>query len=102
GRRGVSLQDAARDVRLRALAALARAHGAGKVALGHQADDQAETVLYRIVRGTGVAGLTGIPYRRDVSAGGAGAITLVRPLLDVTRAQILRYLRLRSIPFVDD
>lgn len=102
GRRGASVQDAARDARLRALAALARAHGAGKVATGHQADDQAETVLYRIVRGTGVAGLTGIPYQRDVSARGAGAITLVRPLLDVTRAQILRYLRLRSIPFVED
>jgi tRNA(Ile)-lysidine synthase len=102
GRRGASVQDAARDARLRALAALARAHGASKVALGHQADDQAETVLYRIVRGTGVAGLAGIPYRRDVATRGAGAITLIRPLLDVTRAQILRYLRPRSIPFVDD
>src|SRR5262245_17377924 len=93
GRRGASLQDAARDARLGALAALARAHGANRVALGHQADDQAETVLYRIVRGTGVAGLRGIPYRRDV---------FIRPLLDVTRAQILRYLRRRSIPFVED
>src|SRR5678815_2977142 len=73
GRRGASLQDAARDARLRALAALARAHGARRVALGHQADDQAETVLYRIVRGTGVAGLAGIPYARDV---------FIRPLLD--------------------
>jgi tRNA(Ile)-lysidine synthase len=93
GRRGASLQDAARDARLRALTALARARGANRVALGHQADDQAETVLYRIVRGTGIAGLAGIPYRRDI---------FVRPLLDVTRAQILRYLRRRSIAFVDD
>ena len=67
--------------------------GRHRVALGHQADDQAETVLYRIVRGTGIAGLAGIPYRRDI---------FVRPLLDVTRAQILRYLRRRSIAFVDD
>ena len=93
GAAGASLQDAARDARLRALGELARAHGADRVALGHQADDQAETVLYRIIRGTGVAGLAGIPYRRDV---------FVRPLLDVTRAQILRYLRRRSIPFVED
>src|SRR5262245_8333641 len=49
-RRGLSLQDAAREVRLGALAALARRHGATRVALGHQADDQAETILYRIVR----------------------------------------------------
>jgi tRNA(Ile)-lysidine synthase len=93
GRRGVSVQDAAREVRLRALAALAAEHGANRVALGHQADDQAETVLHRIVRGTGIAGLAGIPYRREM---------FIRPLLDVTRAQILRYLRRRSIPFVED
>lgn len=92
-RRGASLQDAARDARLRALDDLASAHGADRVALGHQADDQAETVLYRIIRGTGVGGLAGIPHRRDV---------FVRPLLDVTRAQIVRYLRRRSIPFVED
>jgi tRNA(Ile)-lysidine synthase len=92
-RRGLSLQDAARDVRLGALEALARRRGAHRVALGHQADDQAETVLYRIVRGTGVAGLAGIPYRRDV---------FIRPLLDVTREQILRYLTRRSIPFAED
>ena len=69
------------------LEAHGEAYRLDRVALGHQADDQAETVLYRIVRGTGVAGLAGIPYRRD---------PFVRPLLDVTRAQILRYLRRRS------
>jgi len=92
-RGGASLQDAARRVRLGALAALAVERGAAKVALGHQADDQAETVLYRIVRGTGLVGLRGIPYRR---------MPFVRPLLDVSRAEILRYLRRRSIPFVED
>ena len=92
-RSGASLQDAARRVRLEALAALAAEHGAARVALGHQADDQAETVLYRILRGTGLAGLRGIPYLRA---------PFVRPLLDVRRAEVLRYLRRRSIPFVDD
>jgi tRNA(Ile)-lysidine synthase len=92
-RRGAGLQDAARGARLGALAALANERGASRVALGHQADDQAETVLFRIVRGTGLAGLQGIPYRRD---------PFVRPLLDVSRAEILRYLRRRSIPFVED
>ena len=88
-----SLQDAARRARLGALAALAAERGAARVALGHNADDQAETVLFRIVRGTGLRGLAGIPYRRD---------PFVRPLLDVRRAEIERYLARRSIPFVRD
>jgi tRNA(Ile)-lysidine synthase len=93
-RRGrASLQDAARRVRLAALQDLAQRVGASRVALGHQADDQAETVLFRIVRGTGLAGLAGIPYRRGL---------FIRPLLDVTRAEIARYLKRRSLPFVED
>jgi tRNA(Ile)-lysidine synthetase-like protein len=88
-----SLQDAARRARLGGLAALAVERGARRVALGHNADDQAETVLFRIVRGTGLRGLRGIPYRRD---------PFVRPLLDVPRAEIERYLARRSIPFATD
>ncbi len=87
-----SLQDAARRVRLGALEELAARRGA-RVALAHQADDQAETVLFRIVRGTGLAGLRGIPYRRD---------PFIRPLLDVTRAEVARYVARHALPFVDD
>jgi tRNA(Ile)-lysidine synthase len=93
GRRRAGLQDAARRARLGALAALAAERGARRIALGHQADDQAETVLFRIVRGTGLRGLGGIPYVRG---------PFVRPLLDLRRAQILRYLGRRSISFVED
>ncbi|HEY4394193.1 MAG TPA: tRNA lysidine(34) synthetase TilS [Polyangia bacterium] len=93
GKRGPSWQDAARRARLAVLEALAVERRAQRIALGHQADDQAETVLFRIVRGTGLAGLAGIPYRRG---------PFIRPLLDVRRAEVLRYLRRRSIPFVDD
>jgi tRNA(Ile)-lysidine synthase len=93
GKRGPSWQDAARRARLAALEALATERGAARIALGHQADDQAETVLFRIVRGTGLAGLAGIPYRRG---------PFIRPLLDVRRAEVLRYLRRRSIPFIED
>jgi tRNA(Ile)-lysidine synthetase-like protein len=88
-----SLQDAARRARLAALAQLATERGARRIALGHHADDQAETVLFRIVRGTGLRGLAGIPYRRD---------PFVRPLLDLRRAEILRYLARRSIPYATD
>lgn len=89
----VSWQQAARDARLAALQDVARRLNCTRVALGHNADDQAETVLFRIVRGTGVAGLAGIPYRRDL---------FVRPLLDVRRAQILAFLAKRKIPYVTD
>jgi len=88
-----SLQDAARRARLSALAQLAGERGARRIALGHHADDQAETVLFRIVRGTGLRGLAGIPYRRD---------PFVRPLLDVRRPEILQYLARRSIPYATD
>jgi len=93
GGRPAGLQEAARRVRLEALARHAAARGCRRVALGHQADDQEETVLFRIVRGTGLRGLSGIPYLRDPFA---------RPLLDVTRLQILAYLRRRSLPFARD
>jgi tRNA(Ile)-lysidine synthase len=89
----VSLQDAARRARLGALQALASLHGCDRVALGHTADDQAETILFRIIRGTGVSGLRGIPYQRGV---------LVRPLLDVRRAEVLRFLERRQISYATD
>ncbi len=89
----VSTQEAARVVRLAALEEAAARLGCAKVALGHTADDQAETVLFRIVRGTGIAGLGGIPYRRG---------SFVRPLLDVRRAQILAFLAKRKIEFFTD
>jgi tRNA(Ile)-lysidine synthase len=89
----VSWQQAAREARLSALQEVAQRLNCTRIALGHNADDQAETVLFRIVRGTGVAGLAGIPYRRD---------PFVRPLLDVRRSQILAFLAKRKIPYVTD
>jgi tRNA(Ile)-lysidine synthase len=89
----VSTQEAARVVRLAALQETATRLDCNKVALGHTADDQAETVLFRILRGTGLAGLAGIPYQRE---------PFVRPLLDVRRAELLGYLAKRKIAFVSD
>lgn len=90
---GVSVQEAARRVRLAALAAEAERSGCQHVALGHTADDQAETLLFRIVRGTGVHGLRGIPYQRP---------PFIRPLLDVRRAEVLAFLRRRRVSWVED
>ena len=89
----VSLQEAARNVRLKALQETAARLGCALVALGHTADDQAETVLFRIVRGTGLSGLGGIPYQRGI---------LIRPLLDVRRKGIMAFLAKRRIPFIED
>lgn len=81
-RRGTgSLEAAARAVRYRFLTGVARERGAALVAVGHTSDDQAETVLLRLLRGSGLAGLAGIPRRRRLADG----VTLVRPLLRVTR-----------------
>jgi tRNA(Ile)-lysidine synthase len=89
----VSWQEAARNVRLAALQDAAARLGCAHVALGHTADDQAETVLFRIVRGTGIGGLAGIPYRRGI---------FIRPLLDVRRKGIIAFLAKRRIPFIED
>jgi tRNA(Ile)-lysidine synthase len=79
---------ALRRARYRFLRETARRVGARYVATGHTADDQAETVLQRIVRGTGIAGLAGIRPHRQLVPG----VALVRPLLDITRRQVQDYL----------
>jgi tRNA(Ile)-lysidine synthase len=88
-RRGAGLEETARAVRYDWLASVARETGAAWVATGHTADDQAETVLHRLLRGAGLRGLSGIPRRRPLAAN----ITLVRLLLPVRRAEVLAYLR---------
>jgi tRNA(Ile)-lysidine synthase len=76
------------------LARAARAHGCDAIALGHTADDQAETVLLRIVRGTGVRGLAAMRARNG---------RVVRPLLFARRAEVLAYLKERKLrPRVDE
>jgi tRNA(Ile)-lysidine synthase len=87
-RAGTGLEDAARGARHAALERAADAAGARWILLGHTASDQAETVLGRLLRGAGPAGLAGIPRVRG---------RLVRPLLDVTRAEVLAYVAARGL-----
>jgi tRNA(Ile)-lysidine synthase len=85
---GDNLEGTARKLRYAWLAGIGRNTGIRVVATGHTADDQAETVLHRLLRGSGFKGLSGIAARRTLSKG----IDVVRPLLGVTRSEVLAYL----------
>ena len=90
--RRLSLEEAARDVRFAFLARVVKEQRADAIALGHTADDQAETVLMRILRGTGITGLRGMESRsRRVIAG--AEVVLLRPLLSVDRRTTEEYCR---------
>jgi tRNA(Ile)-lysidine synthase len=93
--KGANLEATARRLRYQWLAETALQVGARWVATGHTADDQAETVLHRLLRGSGLAGLRGIAARREAAPG----VGLVRPLLQITRAEILAYLNALGHPF---
>lgn len=91
--RRVSVEQAGHHVRHAFFARAAAELGAGRVALGHTIDDQAETVLLRLIRGAGAAGLSGMRPRAGI---------VVRPLLGVGRAELRRYLEDGGIPFRED
>ncbi|HEX2477461.1 MAG TPA: tRNA lysidine(34) synthetase TilS [Lacipirellulaceae bacterium] len=87
-RQGDGWEAAARTARYGFLLRIAERLGARFVAVAHTADDQVETVLHRILRGTGLAGLAGIRPSRPLSP----SVALVRPLLGTTRREVLAYL----------
>ena len=88
----------ARRARYSWLAEVAQTRGASALAAGHTRDDQAETILHRILRGTGPRGLAGMPARRRL----AGAIDLVRPFLETSRSEIRAYLDAIGQGYRDD
>jgi tRNA(Ile)-lysidine synthase len=116
---GENLESTARRIRYEFFAEVAAETGASWIATGHTADDQAETVLHRIIRGTGIQGLRGIAGVRRQETGDRGQETdepdpvlppvichlspaLVCPFLAVTRAEILAYLTVLNQPFRED
>ena len=94
-RTGESIETASRCKRYELLQQVAEQHGVGYVATAHTADDQVETILQRIVRGTGLSGLSGMPRVRALGQ----AVTLMRPLLDFHRADLVDYLISLEQPF---
>jgi tRNA(Ile)-lysidine synthase len=87
------LEDAGRELRYAALVEAAEKLRADKAATGHQLDDQAETVLLHMLRGTRLSALGGIPPKRPLSP----KLLLVRPLLPITRLEVLEYLKLHGL-----
>ena len=87
-----SLEEIARNLRLGFLCKVAKKIKADKIALGHNLDDQAETILMRILRGTGLLGLSGILPKREISG-----CEVIRPLIETKRKEIERYLKKKKI-----
>ena len=98
GVRGEGIEGRARRLRYEFFAAIAREQAARFVVVAHTADDQAETILHRALRGTGLAGLAGMASARELSDG----VALVRPLLAVPRGVVRAYLGSRGQCWAED
>lgn len=90
---GLSRQEAGRDLRYKAFDEAAAELGASKIALAHNADDQAETIFMRLIRGSGPKGLGGIPPKRG---------RIIRPLIETERSLIEQFLTHENISSVTD
>ncbi|WP_132253514.1 tRNA lysidine(34) synthetase TilS [Methylobacterium segetis] len=97
-RPAAGVQAAARAARYRLLAGLAREVGADRILTGHTLDDQAETVLMRLIAGSGLAGLSGMRVERDLAPG----LRLVRPFLAIPKADLVAWCEARGIGFLRD
>jgi tRNA(Ile)-lysidine synthase len=91
--KGLSIQHAGRDLRYGFFEEVADGHGFNKIALAHNQDDQAETFLLRMIKGTGIRGLSSIPVKRG---------RIIRPFLYIYRSEIEDYAKKNSIAFVHD
>jgi len=89
----LSLEDAARTLRYKFFNQVMNKHYATKIATAHTMDDQAETVLMRLLRGSGSKGLSGIPPVSN---------SIVRPLIDTSRSEVEEYLRSKKVEWVED
>ncbi|SUU94226.1 tRNA(Ile)-lysidine synthase [Anaerococcus prevotii] len=90
---GISSEDAGRRLRYEFFREIQKEYPKSKIAIAHNLDDQAETVLMRIIRGTGVEGLRAMDYRNG---------DIIRPILDIKKAMILDYLNSEQIPYAID
>lgn len=89
----ISIEEAGRNARYEVFNSVAEKMSAAKIAVAHSRNDQAETILMRIIRGTGLEGLKGMEYKRD---------NIIRPLLDIDRTQIESYVNENGLEAITD
>lgn len=89
----ISIEMAARNLRYNWFERIRKEHKADAIAIAHHQDDSVETILINLIRGTGIKGLTGIPNKNNY---------IVRPLLSISRSEIIEYLIKNKIPYVTD
>jgi tRNA(Ile)-lysidine synthase len=92
-RHRLGIEEAGRTLRYQHMLRIARRRNCSRIALGHTAGDNLETMLLNLCRGTGLPGLAGIPACRDL---------FIRPLIDLQRAALLRHLQARGLSWVED
>jgi tRNA(Ile)-lysidine synthase len=96
------MQAVARAARYRLLADVARKVGARHILTAHTSDDQAETILLRLSRGSGLTGLAGMARMSSLPQGGEASPTLVRPFLDLPKSRLIATLEAAQVPFAED
>lgn len=89
-----SMEEKAREARYDFLERIRKDHKAQRIAVGHNLNDQAETILMRLLRGSGPSGLAGIPPIRDNK--------IIRPLIEIKRKDIIAYIEARGLPYAID
>jgi tRNA(Ile)-lysidine synthase len=96
------LQEAARNARYRLLAQAACKVGARHVLTAHTLDDQAETVLFRLVRGSGIGGLASMGLIAPIPVREGRGLSLIRPLLRIPKARLIAMLNAAGVPYTED
>ena len=89
----ISVEEAGREARYEYFESLTQKHGFTKIATGHTLNDNAETVIFNLARGSGLNGIAGISYKRD---------KIIRPLLQIEKSELLDWLKSKKISFVND
>ena len=92
-----SIETAARDVRYAFFSDIMKQHAISTLCVAHNADDNLETIIFNIARGSALGGVCGIPLTRDIDGG-----VIVRPMLSISKADILEYCSVNNIKYVTD